>query len=88
MESTIWNDGGSLVNIAKYKVLKNGIVKNLTVSNFNTGRLDLMDIIGTVPTVQMRKVTNLLVGQAVIIKGYTIICRGKNPSFNEMRDSV
>ena len=76
------------MNIAKYKVLKNGIVKNLTVSNFNTGRLDLMDIIGTVSTVQMRKVTNLLVGQAVIIKVYTIICRGKNPSFNEMRESV
>jgi len=88
MESTIWNDGVSKVSIAKYKILKDGTVQNLTISkDFNAGRLGLMSIIGNVSTMQMRKVNNLLVGQSVIIKGYKIACRGKSPSFNEMRNS-
>lgn len=89
MESTIWNDGGSLVSFAKYNILKNGNVQNLTISSdFNAGRLGLMSIIGNVSTMQFRKVNNLLVGQSVILKGYTISCRGKSPSFNEMRNNA
>tara|TARA_B100001173_G_C15567177_1_gene370657 strand:- start:277 stop:513 length:237 start_codon:yes stop_codon:yes gene_type:complete len=76
------------MSIAKYNILKDGTVQNLTISNdFNAGRLGLMSIIGNVSTMQMRKVNNLLVGQSVIIKGYKIACRGKSPSFNEMRNN-
>ena len=86
MECSVWNDGVSKVSIAKYNILKNGTVQNLTISkDFNAGRLGLMSIIGNVSTMQMRKVNNLLVGQSVIIKGYRIACRGKSLSFNEMR---
>lgn len=77
------------MSFAKYNILKNGNVQNLTISSdFNAGRLGLISIIGNISTMQFRKVNNLLVGQSVILKGYTISCRGKSPSFNEMRNNA
>jgi len=75
--------------IAKYNVTKDGKVQHLTITDFNDCRVQLIEMLDKyVTSTQARKVTQLLVGQFTMLHGYKISCRGKNPSFNEMRNNV
>jgi len=75
--------------IAKYNVTKDGKVQHLTITDFNDCRVQLMALMKKVISQQQaRRVTQLLVGQFTMLHGYKISCRGKNPSFNEMRNNV
>ena len=89
MESTIWNDEGSLGMLKKYNILKDGRVQHITVTDFNSAKVGFSNAFGKIPSRnQILQLMNISIGGYMWIFDFKIVVRSQNKSWKEIRDEA